>query len=212
MTKNNNFSADLLKQGSRAYNLEEVKRSRRLYDPYRGKLRLDWVELPGRHAPTLKLLRERDMLDASARFIGVERDEETYQGLCAEHGECSRDHAFIRGELELLVKGTSLERAGICNWDTEHLSGGEAFRSNLALLWRFALTQAERHEAFALIINAGIDRGFSIANFKESLAAHGHVVSDAELARPGATYGSRPGRPSSRVNYCIHFGPVLETP
>jgi hypothetical protein len=204
----NDFSADWLKQSSRAYNLEEVMRSRTLYDPYRRKLRLDWLELPGRNAPTLRYLRELDLLDASARFLGVERDEATYLELCEQYGESSSDHAFVHGKLELLVKGTLLERSGVCNWDTEQLSGGEAFRANLAVMWAFAKAQAKRLGGFALIINVGIDRGFSITDFRESLATCDHVVSDAELARPGATYGSRPGRPSSRVNYCIHFGPV----
>jgi hypothetical protein len=145
----------------------------------------------------------------SAKFIGVERDRPTYDELCRDYGESSHDHRFLHGKIELLVKGSLLERAGVCNWDTEHLSGGDAFHANLALLWQFAMTQADRYGTFSLIINAGIDRGFSVVDFKESLAVHGLVVSDEELARPGATYGSRPGRTSTRVNYCVHFGPVM---
>lgn len=207
MTYSRDFSEDEFKALSRLYNIEQVSRCSHLVDRA-GKLLVDWAEMPGSRAPTYQLLLDRGML-GPGRFMGPEMRDEVFQALCEEFGEKSPDHEFFNIVAETWVRGKRAMNVGAFNWDTEHLANGVEFRDNLEAMVTFGKRQEQRLGNFALIVNAGIDRGATLEDFRSALAEVGHEMSDAHLKKPGVLYGG-PGRSrtSYRINYCIIFGPV----
>lgn len=205
------FVDDGDKAVSREYNLAQVRRCPYLFDRHAGKLLRDWAELPGAGAPTLKMLRERDML-GSARFLGPERDQKTLRLLDEEFGMRGSDHEFFATELEGWLDRGSAKNVGVLNFDSHCIGTGEVFGFSLRKAMRFAKRQERLFKNFALIINVGLDRSASLDTFREMLAEHGVELCDEHLKIPGVLYGgSRTDRRSRRINYCVLFGPLRNT-
>lgn len=206
MVWSSDFRDDASKEVSRDYNVSQVQLMQKLFNRHTGKLKYDWAELAGVGAPTLGLLRGRGML-GPAKFLGIECDERVYIPLVEEHGESGKHHKFFHTELEAWVGGGSSREVGVLNFDSQDAAGSDKFAQNLEVMIRFANRQVEEIGAFALIINAGFGRGYSLDTFKGTMREFGITVSDRHLQIPGVLYGGdRKDRNSSRVNYCVRFG------
>lgn len=201
----NDFQEDDAKRASRIYNIEQVKRLPRVFNRYTQKLKCDWLELPGRGAPTLKMLRSLDML-GPGRFIGCEADRSTFDSLVEEYGEESEDHLFLNDLVELRLLGRSNEKVGVLNFDSLHQAGSSALEKSVGPLIQFAHQQEKELGGFALILNVGVGRGFKEEDFKDLMARKGCFVSDQHLATLGVRYGGERKNGNTRINYCFLFG------
>lgn len=185
------------KAESRARNIAMVQRCKSLFDTRRGRLRCDWAELAGPGAPTLALLRERQLL-GPGRYIGIDKNPEVFRGL-----EAGDDAVFHMGSMiPWMMSGK--HRAGVLNWDSLRLGDGVSFERDLDAAFAFAQSQQETYGflQFVLILNVGLDRGATEESFCQALAKRGHtVIQDADH------WFLYEGKKSRRLNYTIIFGP-----
>lgn len=206
------FRDDEQKALSREYNLSQVMRCKRLFNHHTGRLKHDWAELAGHGAPTLHLLREKGWL-GPGRFLGIDDSPQVLEGLKEQYGARSEHHEFFPDVLEDWLSRGAAQNVGVLNFDTEYRGGSDSFRDSLAGAVDFARDQEKLLGNFVLILNAGLDYGYSVDSFRESLLEQGITLCEKQLKKTGVLYGSsRPGRRSKRINYAHIFGPSSDHP
>lgn len=142
------FKEDAGKAPSRIRNFETVQRVRGLWHRTQC-LRRDWMELAGAEAPTFQMLREQGAFRRGAKFIGVERDAQTFATLPQD------DHAvWIHDSLEDLLsdRDERLNNVGVLNFDGFD-GPGEHLDYLFELLFEFSYKQFSITHAFCLILN-----------------------------------------------------------
>lgn len=136
------------KEQTRLDNINVAKLSHVLYGKRHNKLRCDWMELCGSYAPTLRLLKQNNMIGES-KFIGVDFDQNAIKSCQQEHP----NHLFLQQRIETLLQGNDkrLSNVGVLNYDTEN--DWRTIYKHQKIITKFTEKQANRLGAFLLIVN-----------------------------------------------------------
>ena len=113
-----NFTESAEKDVCRVQNIGALRGSRTLVNRATNTLRLDWLELAGRDAPTSLVLSDSMML-GEAKFIGVDIEKSVIDSLRAQQ----RPHCeFYHGAFDKLVRNERhlFSRVGVLNLDTTY--------------------------------------------------------------------------------------------
>jgi hypothetical protein len=197
------------KEHSRLDTLDLVRQhSRRLWNRKDQCLRLDWVELSGTLAPTLRLLLNSNALRPEAgRFIGVDTERHVIQG-CEQHyaAEITSGMAEWRqGDLNTLLRDrAAFENTGVLVYDSFDGAHGRKMEDLVRHILEFSRDQAERQREFLLVLNLVAQRTTDFTAYTNLIRS---FVPDADVSPENGFVTTYKGRKGTKMLLArIRFG------